>query len=200
MPDPRGQAVPQLEERAAAAADAVIIYMMDVSGSMGDEQKEIVRIESFWIDTWLGATTRASRPLHHPRRRGQEVDETPSTTPASRAARRSVERLQAVREDHRRRVPADQWNIYAFHFSDGDNWSATTPQVHRDAEAEDPAAREPVRLRPGREPLRLRPVPQGPPRAPRRARARRHLGDRDRDAILGVDQGVPREGQVADRG
>src|SRR4030095_10624956 len=32
-------------------ANAVIIYMMDVSGSMGDEQKEIVRIESFWIDT-----------------------------------------------------------------------------------------------------------------------------------------------------
>jgi uncharacterized sporulation protein YeaH/YhbH (DUF444 family) len=32
---------------------AVIIYMMDVSGSMGDEQKEIVRIESFWLDTWL---------------------------------------------------------------------------------------------------------------------------------------------------
>src|SRR5689334_6099462 len=34
-------------------ANAVIIYMMDVSGSMGEEQKEIVRIESFWIDTWL---------------------------------------------------------------------------------------------------------------------------------------------------
>src|SRR5437667_3638228 len=27
---------------------AVIIYMMDVSGSMTDEQKEVVRIESFW--------------------------------------------------------------------------------------------------------------------------------------------------------
>ena len=26
---------------------AVVIYMMDVSGSMGDEQKEIVRTESF---------------------------------------------------------------------------------------------------------------------------------------------------------
>src|SRR5256885_747901 len=34
---------------------AVIIYMMDVSGSMTDEQKEIVRIESFWIDTWIKA-------------------------------------------------------------------------------------------------------------------------------------------------
>jgi uncharacterized sporulation protein YeaH/YhbH (DUF444 family) len=32
---------------------AVVIYMMDVSGSMGDEQKEIVRLESFWINTWL---------------------------------------------------------------------------------------------------------------------------------------------------
>ena len=34
-------------------ANAVVIYMMDVSGSMGDEQKEIVRMESFWINTWL---------------------------------------------------------------------------------------------------------------------------------------------------
>jgi uncharacterized sporulation protein YeaH/YhbH (DUF444 family) len=29
--------------------------MMDVSGSMGDEQKEIVRTTSFWIDTWIRA-------------------------------------------------------------------------------------------------------------------------------------------------
>ena len=31
----------------------MIVYMMDVSGSMGDEQKELVRLEAFWIDTWL---------------------------------------------------------------------------------------------------------------------------------------------------
>ena len=36
-------------------AVAVIVYMMDVSGSMTDEQKEIVRIEAFWIDTWIKA-------------------------------------------------------------------------------------------------------------------------------------------------
>ena len=28
---------------------------MDVSGSMTDEQKEIVRTEAFWIDTWLAS-------------------------------------------------------------------------------------------------------------------------------------------------
>ena len=37
---------------------------------MTDEQKEIVRIEAFWIDAWIKCTTRASRPLHRPRRRG----------------------------------------------------------------------------------------------------------------------------------
>src|SRR5437016_2748679 len=31
---------------------ACIIYMMDVSGSMTDEQKEIVRIAAFWSDNW----------------------------------------------------------------------------------------------------------------------------------------------------
>src|SRR5437868_6868272 len=34
---------------------ACILYMMDVSGSMTDEQKEVVRIEAFWIDTWIKA-------------------------------------------------------------------------------------------------------------------------------------------------
>ncbi|MEN9939051.1 MAG: hypothetical protein RLZZ387_5630, partial [Chloroflexota bacterium] len=34
-------------------SNAVIIYMMDVSGSMGTEQKELVRITAFWIETWL---------------------------------------------------------------------------------------------------------------------------------------------------
>ena len=35
--------------------NAVMIYMMDVSGSMTDEQKQIVRTTAFWIDTWLGS-------------------------------------------------------------------------------------------------------------------------------------------------
>jgi len=34
-------------------ANAVLIYMMDVSGSMSDDQKAIVRTASFWLDTWL---------------------------------------------------------------------------------------------------------------------------------------------------
>jgi hypothetical protein len=42
-----------MDVREELQASAAVIYMMDVSGSMGREQKEIVRIEAFWIDTWL---------------------------------------------------------------------------------------------------------------------------------------------------
>ena len=71
--DPRRQALSLLERRSSSReANAVIIYMMDVSGSMTDEQKEIVRTEAFWIDTWLRQPVRRHRDaLHHPRRRGQ---------------------------------------------------------------------------------------------------------------------------------
>ena len=45
---------------------------MDVSGSMTDDQKEIVRTEAFWIDTWLKSQyDGVDHPLHHPRRRRQ---------------------------------------------------------------------------------------------------------------------------------
>jgi hypothetical protein len=60
-PHPGGQAYRSWKHGHEPVANAVILYMMDVSGSMGDEQKEIVRIESFWIDTWLRSSTRASR-------------------------------------------------------------------------------------------------------------------------------------------
>ena len=68
--------------------NAVIIYMMDVSGSMGDEQKEIVRIESFWLDTWLRHSTRAWRPATSSTTRWRaRWTATPSSTPASPAGR-----------------------------------------------------------------------------------------------------------------
>src|SRR5438094_67290 len=70
---------------------AVIVYMMDVSGSMTDEQKEIVRIEAFWIDTWIKATTRGwRRPTSSTTRWPRRWTSTPSTTRARVAAPRSA--------------------------------------------------------------------------------------------------------------
>jgi uncharacterized sporulation protein YeaH/YhbH (DUF444 family) len=105
-------------------ANAVIIYMMDVSGSMGDEQKEIVRIESFWLDTWLRSQYKGieSRYIIHDAM-AKEVDRDTffKTRESGGTMISSAYKLCAkMIEDE---YPADQWNIYPFHFSDGDNWS-----------------------------------------------------------------------------
>ena len=110
--------------------------MMDVSGSMGDEQKEIVRIESFWLDTWLrhqykGLETRYI--IHDAVAR--EVDRDTFFHTRESGGTMISSRLQAVPRDHRRPTTRRRsWNIYPFHFSDGDNWSADdTRLLRRDA-------------------------------------------------------------------
>ena len=79
--------------------NAAVIYMMDVSGSMTDEQKEIVRTEAFWIDTWLSQPVRGDRDaLHHPRRgRPRKSTSTRFITRARAAARGSARRTRRVR-------------------------------------------------------------------------------------------------------
>ncbi len=110
-------------------ANAVILYMMDVSGSMGDEQKEIVRIESFWIDTWLRSQYKGleARYIIHDAM-AKEVDRETffHTRESGGTMISSAYKLawKIIEEDY----PVSQWNIYPFHFSDGDNWSADDTQ------------------------------------------------------------------------
>jgi hypothetical protein len=102
--------------------NAAILYLMDVSGSMGDEQKELVRLTSFWIDAWLRRHYKGlvTRYLIHDVS-AKEVDrETFFHTRESGGTRISSAyelALQVVERDY----PSDGWNVYAFHFSDGDN-------------------------------------------------------------------------------
>ena len=104
-------------------AKAVVFYMMDVSGSMGDEQKEIVRIESFWIDTWLRSQYEGieSRYIIHDAQ-AREVDQDTffHTRESGGTVISSAYRLcrKLIEEEY----PAADWNLYALHFSDGDNW------------------------------------------------------------------------------
>jgi sporulation protein YhbH len=109
--------------------NAVVIYMMDVSGSMTDEQKEIVRTQAFWIDTWLtneydgieveyiihdaAAKVVDEQTFYHTRESGG--------TRISSAYRVCAELLAE-------KYPASEWNIYCFQFSDGDNWGEDNEQ------------------------------------------------------------------------
>ena len=104
--------------------NAVIIYMMDVSGSMGDEQKEIVRTEAFWIDTWIRSQYKGveTRYIIHDAT-AKEVDEQTfyKTRESGGTLISSAYKLcqKLIETDY---APSE-WNIYPFHFSDGDNWS-----------------------------------------------------------------------------
>ena len=112
---------------------AVIIYMMDVSGSMGDEQKEIVRTEAFWIDTWLRSQYKGieTRYIIHDAT-AREVDEDTffKTRESGGTLISSAYKLceKIIETDY---APSD-WNIYPFHFSDGDNWSGEDTRICMD--------------------------------------------------------------------
>lgn len=104
---------------------AVVIYMMDVSGSMGDEQKEIVRIESFWIDTWLRSNYKGleARYIIHDAV-AREVDRETFFHTRESGGTMISSAYKLCHEIIQRDYDSSNWNIYPFHFSDGDNWSA----------------------------------------------------------------------------
>ena len=91
---------------------------------MGDEQKEIVRLESFWINAWLRRNYKGleTRFIIHDAA-AKEVDEKTffSTSESGGTLISSAYKLckKIIDEDY----PLNEWNIYPFHFSDGDNWS-----------------------------------------------------------------------------
>ena len=113
--------------------NAVILYMMDVSGSMGDEQKEVVRIESFWLDTWLkhhykGVVTRYI--IHDAQAKEVDRETFFHTRESGGTMISSAYKLAADIIDAE--YPSSDWNIYPFHFSDGDNWSADDTRLCMD--------------------------------------------------------------------
>lgn len=101
---------------------AVIIYMMDVSGSMGDEQKELVRAAAFWIDSWLRAQYQGieCRYLAHDAE-AREVDQETFYRIREGGGTRISSAYQLCGELIAAHYDPAEWNIYCFHFSDGDN-------------------------------------------------------------------------------
>jgi hypothetical protein len=114
-----GEAVPTPQ------SNAVIFYLMDVSGSMGEEQKEIVRTEAFWIDTWLRRNYPhvTNRYIVHDAS-AREVDQ----ETFFRLKESGGTKISSAYELLARLIDEEYdptlWNVYPFHFSDGDNWGS----------------------------------------------------------------------------
>jgi len=114
-----------MDKREVPQAQASIIYMMDVSGSMGREQKEIVRIEAFWIDTWLRhqyKNIEVSYIVHDAV--AHLVDQHTFFHLRESGGTKISSAYELCLRLMQEKYPSSEWNIYPFHFSDGDNWSS----------------------------------------------------------------------------
>ena len=106
-------------------SSAVIFHIMDVSGSMGREQKDVVRIKAFWIDTWLRSQYTNIEVVYIVHDAVARIVDKETFFHLRESGGTKISSayelfLDQVREKYR---PED-WNIYPFHYSDGDNWSA----------------------------------------------------------------------------
>ena len=124
LPEQRDKRYKFFKAEKRPQAKAVIIYMMDVSGSMGKEQKEIVRTESFWIDTWIGRHYKGleRRYIVHDAT-AKEVDRETFFTTKESGGTMISSAMKLCRDIIEKDYPTSNWNVYTFHFSDGDNWS-----------------------------------------------------------------------------
>ncbi len=106
-------------------SSAVALHMMDISGSMGREQKDIVRIKAFWIDTWLRSQYENLDVVYIVHDAVARVVDQQAFFHLRESGGTKISSaydlcLKLITERYR---PED-WNIYPFHYSDGDNWSA----------------------------------------------------------------------------
>ena len=103
--------------------NAAVIYLMDVSGSMTDDQKEIVRTEAFWIDTWLASQYQGveKRYIIHDAA-AKEVDEHTFYHTRESGGTRISSAYAVCAKLFEQELPPGDWNLYCFQFSDGDNW------------------------------------------------------------------------------
>jgi len=104
--------------------------MMDVSGSMGREQKEIVRIKAFWIDTWLRSQYTNLEVVYIVHDAvAKIVDQHTFFHLRESGGTKISSAYELCLKQIAERYRPEDWNIYPFHYSDGDNWSARDTEL-----------------------------------------------------------------------
>lgn len=112
------------KEEPAPEDNALLLYLMDVSGSMGEEQKKKVRIMNLLIDRFVRSQYKAvdSRYLIHDAVAREVTRKQFYTTKESGGTIISTG-YQLCKEIMNKDYNSDEWNIYIIHSSDGDNWT-----------------------------------------------------------------------------
>lgn len=111
-------------------ANAVLLVMMDTSGSMGSGEKYIARSLCFWMVRFL--RTRYDRVKLHfiaHTTEAREMEEEAFFTRGESGGTRCSSAYEYALRLIERQYPPDRHNLYAFHFSDGDNLISDNPRA-----------------------------------------------------------------------
>ncbi|MDQ3804892.1 MAG: sporulation protein YhbH [Acidobacteriota bacterium] len=120
------------EEDKRYESNAVVLALMDVSGSMGEFKKYIARSFYFWMVRFLRTKYDNVEIVfisHHTEAR--EVTEEQFFTQGESGGTVVSSAYQLALDTIRERYRPQDWNIYPFHFSDGDNYYSDNEEAVR---------------------------------------------------------------------
>jgi sporulation protein YhbH len=120
------------EETLRYESNAVVLSLMDVSGSMGEFKKYIARSFFFWMVRFLRTKYDNVEIVfisHHTEAR--EVSEEQFFTQGESGGTVVSSAYQLALDIIKTRYRPSDWNIYPFHFSDGDNYYSDNEEAVR---------------------------------------------------------------------
>ena len=120
------------EENLRYESNAIVLALMDVSGSMGEFKKYIARSFFFWMVRFLRTKYDNVEIVfisHHTEAR--EVSEEQFFTQGESGGTVVSSAYQLALDIIRERFNPHDWNIYPFHFSDGDNYYSDNEEATR---------------------------------------------------------------------
>ncbi len=130
-------------EEKKPVAKTAMIYIMDVSGSVSNDMKEMARVQNYFLDTHLMyqyglvAAQLSNEKYDDKKHFGQgvarrfivhtdgaeEASEEEFYTTGQSGGTRISSGFELAKEIINKDFPTDQWNIYIFYQGDGDNYS-----------------------------------------------------------------------------
>ena len=113
-----------VEYKSVPEVNTVIIYIRDISGSITEEMRYIIKSEIFWVDLWLKHQYKniESRFIVH-EMEAKEVNREEFFTISEGGGTlisSAYELVQKMMEEY----PFSSWNVYLLQMTDGDNFSS----------------------------------------------------------------------------
>lgn len=118
-------------EKPRPKSKAVVFMAMDVSGSMGQHEKQLARLFFYWTVKFLRFRydTVDVRFISHTAD-AKEVNENEFFSRVESGGTKVSSAYRLIEKMQRDMYPPSDWNVYVLHASDGDNWELDNKEVH----------------------------------------------------------------------